>query len=51
MPNAGDGKHTVSVTTQSREVLTVGFEKIKNKFTNVWLQGTVRVVAQGVYYV
>lgn len=48
-------KSPVSVGTKSGEVLKVYFDyaekSAKDKFTNVWLEGSARVVYEGVYYV
>jgi len=41
----------VKVKTQSGEILKVYFKKDKNKFDNVWLQGSVKIVYKGEYYV
>ncbi|MDD5731092.1 MAG: diaminopimelate epimerase [Candidatus Omnitrophica bacterium] len=37
----------VTVSTQSREELTVYFKKTKNGFTDVWLEGTAEIVFRG----
>jgi hypothetical protein len=39
------------VHTQGGEILKVYFEKIKNKFRNVRLEGKARIVCKGEYYV
>ncbi len=44
-------KNKVSVLTQSKEVLTVYFNRVNNKINNVWLEGRARIVYQGEYYV
>jgi len=41
----------INVHTKSGEILKVYFEKIKNKFKNVWLEGRAKIVYKGVYYV
>lgn len=41
----------IDVRTKSGEVLKVYFEREKNKFANVWLEGKARIVYQGEYYV
>jgi diaminopimelate epimerase len=41
----------INVQTRSRETLHVYFDKTKNKFNNVWLEGKARIVGEGVYYV
>ncbi len=41
----------VKVKTQSGEILKVYFKKDKNKFHDVWLQGSVKIVYKGEYYV
>jgi diaminopimelate epimerase len=44
-------KSPISVETKSGEVLKVYFDYKKDKFTNVWLEGSARVVYEGVYHV
>jgi diaminopimelate epimerase len=39
--------HKINVHTKSGEILKVYFEKIKNKFNNVWLEGKARIVYKG----
>lgn len=39
----------INVHTKSGEVLKVYFERIKNKFNNVWLEGKARIVYTGKY--
>jgi diaminopimelate epimerase len=39
----------INVHTQSKEILKVYFERIKDKFENVWLEGKARIVYRGVY--
>lgn len=46
-----DTGNKINVRTKSQEVLKVYFEKIKNKFNNIWLEGKARIVYSGVYYV
>jgi diaminopimelate epimerase len=41
----------INVHTKSGEILKVYFQKIKNKFTDVWLEGKARAVYSGVYNV
>jgi len=41
----------VKVRTQSGEVLKIYFKREKNKFENVWLEGSARVVYKGECYV
>lgn len=41
----------VRVKTQSKEVLKIYFKREKNKFENVWLEGSARVVYKGECYV
>lgn len=41
----------IDVTTKSGEVLKVYFDKIGNRFNNVWLEGKVRIIYKGEYYV
>ncbi len=41
----------INVHTQGGEILKVYFEKIKNKFNNVWLEGKAGIVYKGAYYV
>jgi len=43
--------HKVLVHTRSKEILTIYFARIFNGFKNVWLEGKVRIVYQGVYNV
>lgn len=45
------GRYAVDVKTRSGQMLKVYFEKINDKFTNTWLQGQAKIVAEGVYYV
>jgi diaminopimelate epimerase len=44
-------KAPVSVETKGGEVLKVYFDLKNNKFSNVWLEGSARVVYEGVYHV
>jgi len=41
----------IDVKTRSGEVLRVYFDKSKGTFKNVWLEGSVRKVYKGEYYV
>lgn len=41
----------INVLTKSGEALKVYFDKEKNKFSNVWLEGKARLVYKGEYYV
>lgn len=41
----------VKVKTQSGETLKVHFKKESGNFSNVWLEGTARIVYKGEYYV
>ncbi len=41
----------VKVKTQSGEILKIYFKKDKNKFKNVWLEGSARIVYKGECYV
>lgn len=41
----------VKVQTQSGEVLKVYFQKDDSKFSNVWLEGSAKIVYKGEYYV
>jgi diaminopimelate epimerase len=41
----------VKVETQSGEVLKVYFQRVNYKFSNVWLEGSARIVYKGEYYV
>ena len=50
-PCACQAVSVVRVLTRSGEILKVYLERAHNRFTNIWLQGLVRIVAQGVYYV
>jgi len=43
--------HRVNVFARSGEILRVYFERINNGFKNVWLEGNVREVYKGAYYV
>jgi diaminopimelate epimerase len=44
-------KSPASVLTKSGELLKVYFNKIDNRFKNVWLEGKVKRVYEGMYYV
>jgi len=41
----------VKVETQSGEILRVYFQRTDSKFSNVWLEGSARIVYKGEYYV
>lgn len=41
----------INVHTQGGEVLKVYFDKVDNKFNNIWLEGTASIVYKGEYYV
>ncbi|MCK9604044.1 MAG: diaminopimelate epimerase [Candidatus Omnitrophica bacterium] len=41
----------VKVHTAGKEILTVYFKQVKNKFSDVWLEGRAKIVYQGEYYV
>jgi len=41
----------ISLSTQSGENLSVYFKKTKNKFEDIWLEGKVKIVHEGDYYV
>jgi diaminopimelate epimerase len=41
----------INVRTKGGEVLKVYFDRINNKFKDVWLEGKARIVYKGVYYV
>ncbi len=41
----------INVYTKTGELLKVCFEKMYNKFTNVWLEGKAKIVYKGAYYV
>lgn len=53
LPHSGQitSYEKINVHTRSGELLKVYFEKIHNRFTNVWLEGKVRIVCKGEYYV
>jgi len=38
----------VNVVTKSGETLKISFDKLKNNFENVWLEGSAKIVYQGV---
>jgi len=44
-------ENLVKVKTQSGETLKVFFEKNNNKFQNIWLEGSAKIVYKGEYYV
>jgi len=41
----------IKVQTKGREVLKVYFDRDNNRFNNVWLEGSARIVYKGEYYV
>ncbi len=41
----------INVKTKSQEILRVYFDRINNKFENVWLEGKAKIVYKGEYYV
>jgi diaminopimelate epimerase len=41
----------VRVKTQSNEVLKIYFNRKEDKFKDVWLEGSVKIVYKGEYYV
>jgi diaminopimelate epimerase len=41
----------VNVVTKSGETLKVYFEKVRNKFSDVWLEGKAGIAYKGEYYV
>jgi diaminopimelate epimerase len=41
----------IQVHTRSKEVLSVYFARLVDKFSNVWLEGKARKVYEGEYYV
>ena len=41
----------INVDTASGEVLRVSFDILKNKIKNVWLEGNVKIVGKGEFYV
>jgi diaminopimelate epimerase len=43
--------HKIEAYTRGGEKLTVYFERSKNSFNNVWLEGRARIVYEGEYYV
>jgi diaminopimelate epimerase len=45
------GKHSVRVRTQSGEILKIYLDQNENRFSDVWLEGRVRIVGEGEYYV
>ncbi|MCM8763252.1 MAG: diaminopimelate epimerase [Candidatus Omnitrophica bacterium] len=47
----GKVKDRININTRGGEVLKVYFERTKDRFCNVWLEGKARIVYQGEYYV
>lgn len=45
------GWRKINVHTEGKEVLKVYFKKTGNRYKEVWLEGKVRIVYKGVYYV
>ncbi|MFH1441811.1 MAG: diaminopimelate epimerase [Candidatus Omnitrophota bacterium] len=43
--------HKVNVYTKGGEILKVYFDKMDNRFYNVWLEGKAKIVYKGEYYV
>lgn len=43
-------KASMNVLTQSRETLSVSFDIVTQKITNVWLKGSAKFIAQGEYF-
>jgi diaminopimelate epimerase len=41
----------INVLTKSRETLKVYFDKLDNRFSNIWLEGEANIVYKGEYYV
>ncbi len=41
----------IDVHTKSGEVLKIYFDREDNRFSNIWLEGKVRIICQGVYNV
>jgi diaminopimelate epimerase len=41
----------INVHTRGDGILKVYFQRIKDKFKNIWLEGEVKIVYKGVYYV
>ena len=46
-----DTGNKINVHTKSQEILKVYFDRIDNKFTDVWLEGKAKIVYKGEYYV
>jgi len=49
--NIEEKNYKVNVYTRDGEILKVYFERKDKNFKNVWLEGKVKIVYQGVYYV
>lgn len=50
-PQAKEGKFIINVLTLSTDILKISFDFKDNKVSNVWLEGPVRIVYKGEYYV
>jgi len=46
-----DSGNKINVRTKSGEILKVYFDRVNNKFRDVWLEGRARIVYKGEYYV
>ncbi|MFH1269501.1 MAG: diaminopimelate epimerase [Candidatus Omnitrophota bacterium] len=46
-----DTGNKINVLTESGETLKVYFKRINNKFTDIWLEGKVKIAYKGEYYV
>lgn len=44
-------KVPINALTRSGEILKVYFNKVNNSFSNIWLEGRVKIVHKGEYYV
>jgi diaminopimelate epimerase len=49
--NGQQATRIINVYTKGGEILRVEFNKINDKFKNIWLEGKARIVYTGVYYV
>jgi len=45
------GRQRIDALTKSRELLKIYFDRTKNSFQDIWLEGSARIVYKGVYYV
>ncbi|MCM8765941.1 MAG: hypothetical protein NC920_03740, partial [Candidatus Omnitrophica bacterium] len=50
LPECQIAKYSLNVYTQGGEVLSVYFERTKEGFQNIWLEGKAKIVYKGVYY-